>query len=215
MAIDKDQLKEDIKRNKKESRKSKKGNKPTGKPREKRKKSGPLKGALTVLVVFALLFGAAYAAFTFNWFDARGLAAEWLDVTSEVSQRREARLADWETGLQRDAQKLADDQKTVKAAEQEVAGREDAVSRKEDELARKLADTDELQAQLQSKKDDISNVVRIVEGMSSDTAAAMLGAMKDRTAMLEVFSQLKPATQAAILETMDAGAAAALIESFS
>jgi len=192
-----------VKRDKKSAPKQKKEKKP----------GTPFKGAVVMLLFFLLLFGAAYGVFYFNWFDARGLTAGWLGVTDETSQRKEAQLTDWETSLQSDAQKLADDQKNVKTAQDDVTAREAAVKTQEDDLATKLAAYQEMDAQLQAKNDDITSVVKIIESMSADTAAAMLTAMTDKTVMLSAFSKLKPATQAAILETMDAKAAATLVES--
>ena len=211
-ALPKEDKKAETKEDKKAGKQKKKG-KEARREKKPKKPGTPLKGALITFMVFILLFGAAYGAFTLNLFDARGLVADLLGVTDEASQRREAKLTEWETNLQRDAQILAEDQKNIKTAEQNIAGQEAAVEKKEDELAEKMAVYEDLNAQLQAKKNDINSVGKMLDSMSADAAAAILTEMKSKDNMLQTFSQLKPDTQAAILETLDAKAAAALIES--
>jgi flagellar motility protein MotE (MotC chaperone) len=148
-------------------------------------------------------------------FGARDMAIDLLGVTNETSQSKEAELDQWRTDLQAQAQKLAEDQKNLKKQEQDVLQREAAVKLTQDELDTEKAAYEELMAQLQPNQNDISTVVNVIEKMSADTSAPMLMAMSDTDAMFNLFSRLKPATQAAILETVDAQAAASLLQKLS
>jgi len=182
---------------------------------ERKKRGSPLKGAAFTFLFFVLLLGAALSAFYFNWFDARGLTAEWLGVDNEVSARKEERLAQWETDLQRDAQKLAEDQKNAEDLVAQTAELEAAVKKQENEIREKMKIYEEMSAQLQSKNNDNTNVAKMIEGMSAEAAAAMLSEMKSMEAMVKTFSHLKPAAQAAILEALDAKTAATLVDTLS
>ena len=185
--------------------------------KEKAAKAGrpALFGAAVTALVFVAILGAAAVLFIFNLFGAKGLVIDFLDIADEASQRDREELERWGTELSNQADLLSQDQNSLTQKEREVAEREAAVAEMESELEVRAAEYDLLTAQLQVKSNDITTVARSLEKMSAEAAGALLSAMSDKESMLRIFSQLKPAAQAAILETMDANAAAALVEGLS
>ena len=179
------------------------------------KPSSALTGALIVLIFFILLFGVATCLYVFDLFGTRGFVIDFLDVADEAVERDREKLVTWQTELSNTSNQLKEDQKKVNQQEEEIAQREAAVKEIEEDLEKKIALYDEMAAQLQPKNTDITTMAKAIERMSADTAGALLMAMSDKDARLYLFSMLKPSAKAAILETLDARTAAALVEGLS
>ena len=183
--------------------------------KEDKWQGSPIYGAMITLLVFVLLIGAATCFFVFDLFGTRGMVIGFLNVTDEAYERNQEKLAQWQTDLAGQAEQLVRDQKIVSGQQSEMEQREAAVKKKEDDLNTRIAEYDDMIAQLKPKSDDILTVAKALETMSADAAANLLMEMSDMDAMLRLFASLKPSTQAAILETMDARTAATLVEGIS
>jgi flagellar motility protein MotE (MotC chaperone) len=182
------------------------------KARAPKKAGTPLKGALSAVFVCLLLVGALGAALFFNLFQSRDRLIDALGWTDEAANHKQEQLSDWETKLNNDALTLASQQKDLKAQEEGLREKETEAVRREEELASQIEQYTELLAQLETKNNDIQTVIKAIEGMDAKAAAAMLMEMKDRAAMIALFSRLKQASKSAILEALDAKSAAGLAE---
>ncbi|MDR0670731.1 MAG: hypothetical protein LBF64_00260, partial [Oscillospiraceae bacterium] len=174
------------------------------KKREKREKKplSPLKSLLIALLAAVLLLGAAGALVLFDLFGVKRVLADTLGLTQAASDAREERLQAWETELQNDAMALKNERDTLDMKEKEVSGRESEAEAKARTLDGKIAEYEEMLAQLSGENTDINDVIKVLESMSTETAAPVLLAMADRQSMLRVFAGLKTAVQSALLEAM-------------
>ncbi|MCL2747322.1 MAG: hypothetical protein FWE59_01545 [Oscillospiraceae bacterium] len=192
------------------------GEKGAKRRKDKKAKGGStLTGVLATLLGFLVLFGALACLYAFDLFGTRGFIIDALHAKEEAAERDAAKLAQWQTDLNNRDEELAQLEKKLSQREQGAAQREAAVSEKESDLVTREAALEESDAQLHPNNIDITSVARAIEKMKIEPAGALLMAMSDQDAMLRLFSLLKPATQAAILEILEAETAAALVQALS
>lgn len=182
------------------------------KGRKEKKPASAGRGALITLLIMLVLLGGVAALVILDAGGAKGMVSDALGLTAAADEAYQARMDEWQTALQNEAEELKSRTADVQRRESDVVARENTLVQKESDLENKIAEYEELVAQLQAKNADINDVVKMLSGMSADSAAPVLLAMSDRETMISIFKQLKTATQSALLEVMSAEDAAAIIE---
>ncbi len=180
---------------------------------KKEKQPSTARGMFIMFVIFALLLGGAGFVVMTNQFGMGVQVGKALGLESVVDADREEILKQYESDLDVRAQEQKAAATELSDRESKVSAREKALEAAEKNLEKKNSDADAIKAQLEEKTNDITTVVKSLEGMDASAAAAILTAMADRQYMLTLYGQLKTATQTAILEAMSAKDAAALLES--
>lgn len=164
-------------------------------------------GFMTCLLVFILSLGALAAAFYFNLGDIKTtiVAALRLSETEfRYLETRHSLLAETESELASQNQKLAADQMAIDQKSNEISAAEAL-------LATRASELDTLASQLSDEKASLDSVIGIYEAMEPQKAAAILTVPADLTDNILILKNMNKSKLALILAEMTPDQAAEIL----